>query len=218
MMRRSSLSLAETPSEQRMIATSEKKHRRERHQSITDHRTVLEDGHNSRKDENVRCCQRIASRLMAFDDVVHEVVDYLSPLVIMILLSCTLNATTMLYLISQNLIAIYYYLTYSFLKTMSVVSIARLTEPLRWKRENCLREIRKILVTCAMEEEEEAVLRNVEKLLQASPQFHVYQLFTLDCRILLPVAHGVVTYLVICFQFNYSEDPRLVGNSTADTE
>ncbi|XP_064085507.1 uncharacterized protein LOC135200792 isoform X1 [Macrobrachium nipponense] len=155
---------------------------------------------------------------MAFDDVVHEIVDYLSPLVIMILLSCTLNATTMLYLISQNIVAIYYYLTYSFLKTMSVVSIARLTEPLRWKRENCLREIRKILVTCSLEEEEEAVLRNVEKMLHASPQFHVYQLFTLDCRILLPVAHGVVTYLVICFQFNYSEDPRLVGNSTADTE
>ncbi|XP_068202957.1 uncharacterized protein [Palaemon carinicauda] len=187
----------------------EKKRRREPHRGTTEC--------NKHGDENVKRCRRIASRLMVFDEIVLKIVDYLSPLVIMILLSCTLNATTMLYLTSQNLVAIYYYLLYSFLKTMGVVSIARLTEPLRWKRESCLREIRKIFVNCNLEEEEEAVLRNLEKLLQASPQFHIYQLFTLDCRILLPVAHGVITYLVICFQFNYSEDPMFVGNSTVDT-
>ncbi|XP_064090040.1 uncharacterized protein LOC135204030 isoform X1 [Macrobrachium nipponense] len=160
-----------------------------------------------------RRCSEIARRLLAFDDIVLKIVSYASPLIIMVLLSGTVNATTMLYLTSQHMST--YYVLYSVLKALSIINIARLPDVLRYKREYCLLQIRKILSTTRVTKAEEASLLHLEKLLKASPEFHVCQLFTLDSRILLPVGHAVVTYVVICFQFGYSEHPPNSFNVTA---
>ncbi|XP_066973291.1 uncharacterized protein [Macrobrachium rosenbergii] len=159
-----------------------------------------------------RRCREIARRLLAFDDIVLKIVTYSSPLIIMVLLSGTVNATTMLYLTSQHMST--YYVLYSALKALSIINIARLPDVLKYKREYCLRQIRKILSTTRVTNAEEVSLLHLERLLKASPEFHVCQLFTLDSRILLPVGHAVVTYVVICFQFGYSEHPPNSFNVT----
>ncbi|XP_068219232.1 uncharacterized protein [Palaemon carinicauda] len=163
--------------------------------------------------DDARRCKAIARRLMAFDDIVVKIVHYTSPLILMVLLSGTVNATTMLYLTSQHMST--YYVIYSCLKALSIVNIARLPDVLRFKREYCLLQIRKILSTTRVSNSEEVSLLHVERLLKASPEFNVCQLFTLDSRILLPMSHAVVTYVVICFQFGYSEHPQTSFNSTS---
>ncbi|XP_066953277.1 uncharacterized protein [Macrobrachium rosenbergii] len=74
---------------------------------------------------------QVANYLMSLDEVVLEITDYAGPLVIMILLTSTVNATTMLYLTSKGLNL--YYCAYISLKILCVVEITRLADPLWWK-------------------------------------------------------------------------------------
>ncbi|KAK7086960.1 hypothetical protein SK128_002508 [Halocaridina rubra] len=158
-----------------------------------------------------KICRAVAHQLMSLDEVVLNVVDYAGPLVAMILLSSTVNATTMLYLTSQ--VVSYYYMAYISLKIVCVVNITCVSDSLWRKKNRCLKQVRRLLtskLSAATEQDSpfKAGLMDVERVLINSPEFHVCRLFTLNRRILLPVAHAVVTYLVIALQFGSSEKPN----------
>ncbi|KAK7082182.1 hypothetical protein SK128_008047, partial [Halocaridina rubra] len=80
----------------------------------------------------VRCDEEafrsVIGRLIALDEVVLKMVDYAGPLIVMILLNGTVNATTMLYLNSIKMD--YYYIVYITLKTLCVVNITYIPDSL----------------------------------------------------------------------------------------
>ncbi|XP_064088258.1 uncharacterized protein LOC135202710 [Macrobrachium nipponense] len=170
----------------------------------------------TRRTSNTSSCHnQVANYLMSLDEAVLEITDYAGPLVIMILLTSTVNATTMLYLTSKGLNL--YYCAYISLKILCVVEITRLADPLWWKKEECLRELNRISTMRRYSETKKACLQKVEKALMASPSFDVCRLFVLDRHVLITVGHAVITYLIICLQFGSLETPdNPERNSTAE--
>ncbi|XP_071531479.1 uncharacterized protein [Panulirus ornatus] len=143
-----------------------------------------------RRDESSPPSVRGASRyLLSLDDAVLEVVDYAGPPAAMILLTSSSNATVMLYLTTIKIS--YYYLAFILLKILSVVQIAFIPDAFCCKREQTLRWIRRLLST-----------RTVSVSTEVNQQDSA-------------VASSVVTYLVIAFQFSFSETPNTqAGNCT----
>ncbi|XP_066938277.1 uncharacterized protein [Macrobrachium rosenbergii] len=138
-------------------------------------------------------CRGVSRRLMVLDEILLKVMDYMGPLVALIFFSSFLNVTTMLYQAIVNMNT--YYVAYITLKILSVINISCITDSLWWKRESCLRQVRRLLNASNLTSSQEAGLNDVERALLNSPEFHICHLFTLNRGIILPVS--VRTSLII---------------------